>query len=395
MAKYISNRPLGGDASGWSDEAILKRLADLNPPPTNDSFDKIFIPEEIGAWVPHDRLAGIIGELERIRGRAVPATTADVLALRMAAQGRPRLFEYLKKAMPFTASERCSIIRLLDFGAESLVLLGEDTGTGSSIAVKVPFVDFTSLAQLDVQQLLRRRERLAREAETLQALAGTVLPKLVDQWIGHNPLFPSGIPSFVRDQERFLIMEYIPGVRLDVYARSLHQQDRACCALRLAVDFAVAFFDFSAAITTRLGVGMAYTDVKPENVLVDGGTLRVVDASSIAPSGGEGRALPVSELYLDPVDHEMWTRGQLVADPAFIVRSVIRAVHSLVSNTTLFVAEAPPPWPPNALADLAPTLDALVADPEIDLARAAAASYALLQRLECKHGRGGMKGVAH
>ena len=390
MDSKISGGPqIFDDPNRWLDGEALRRLLELNPLDARaEQRDKLIVPQELRK-VPVARLWLILGEFERMRADARAREPVDVLALRLSASGRPGLFDYILKVGAFSVGNAHRAVRLLDFGAESLVFLGEES-SGAPVAIKLPFVDFTNLAHLDLDQLLRRRRRLVHEATMLRALAGTALPAFVAEHTGHNPLFPTGIPPSLRDMEQFLVIEYVKGFRVDGLARSLHQQERACCALRLASQFAATFFDLSEAIAAQIGPEAAYTDIKPENALLQDSEIRIVDASSIVSSSkaAEPHSFSVSELYLNPIDYRQWVAGELVPNPCFIVRSVVRAVHSLVANAPLFVAEASPPWPAGALVDLGPTLDALAADLKIEIRRAADASHALLERSACEHGSG-------
>jgi hypothetical protein len=375
------------DPNRWLDDEILRQLIKLNPVRSGDKqSDRIFVPKEIRGRVPFDRLMLIVNELKKLKVNADARGAANILALRLSASGRPDLFDYIHKAGEFPLGEAYRAIRLHDFGAESLVFFGEDT-SGTPVAIKAPFLDFTNLARLDVDQLLRRRHRLAHEADMLRALNGTAFPSFIAEQVTQNPLFPPRIPPFLRDSEQFLIVEYVEGIRADTLARFLLQQKRECCALRLASEFAMTFFNLSETIAERIGVDAAYTDIKPENVLLQDSGMRIVDASSIVTNiATEPRLFSVSEAYLNPIDHQHWAAGCLVPTPAFIVRSVVRAAHALVATTPLFVAQASPSWPPCALADFGPTMDGMAADSQIDLRSAADISNALLNRLACEHG---------
>lgn len=390
MEAEISNSAqTSTDPNRWLDEEILRRLIELNPIDARAiQFDKIYVPEEIRGKVPLDRLTLILAEFRKLRANAGDHGLVNVLALRLSASGYPDLFDYIVRAGEFSVGNAYRMVRLLDFGAESLVCLGEDI-RGAPVAIKTPFLDFTNLAHLDVDQLLRRRQRLVHEAKMLRALTGTALPSFIAAQVTRNPLFPPRIPPFLRDSEQFLIIEYVNGARVDALARFLLQQKRACCALRLAAEFTATFFNLSEVIAARIGSDAAYTDIKPENALLQDSGMRIVDASSIVTNiKTEPRSFSVSEVYLDPIDHRHWTGGSLVPTPAFIVRSVVRAAHALVDNTPLFVAQASPTWPPNALIDFGPTMDDLAADSKIDLRRATDTSNALLSRLACEHGTG-------
>jgi hypothetical protein len=377
------------DPNRWLDEEILTRLIKLNPVKAEgEESDRIVVPVDISGSVPFGRLMLIVGELKRMRARAGARAPVNVLALRLSASGSPDLFDYILRAGEFPVGDSYCAVRLLDFGAESLVFFGEDKG-GAPVAIKVPFLDFTNLASLDVEQLQRRRRRLAHEAEMLRALDGTAFPAFIAEQVARNPLFPPRIPPFLRDSEQFLIIEYVNGMGVDVLARLLLRQGRECCTLRLAAEFAATFFNLSEAIAAHIGPDAAYTDIKPENALLQDSGMRIVDASSIVTGVATAPGhLAVSEVYLDPIDQEHWSAGNLVPTHAFIVRSVVRAAHALVANTPLFVAQPSPPWPPSALGDFGPTMDGLAADAKIDLRRAADTSNALLNRLGCEHGTG-------
>jgi serine/threonine protein kinase len=388
-AEMSNDTQNAADPNRWLDDEILRRLIKHNPIDARaQQFDKIYVPKEIRGKVSPDRLALILDELRKMRANAGARGSVNLLALRLSASGRPDLFDYILKVGEISVGSAYRAVRLLDFGAESLVFLGEDI-RGAPVAIKVPFLDFTNLARLDVDQLLRRRRRLAHEANMLRTLTGTVLPAFIAEQITQNPLFPPRIPPFLRDSEQFLIIEYVNGARVDALARFLLQQKRGCCALRLAAEFATTFFNLSEIITERIGPDAAYTDIKPENALLQDSGMRIVDASSIVINiTTEPRSFSVSEVYLDPIDHQHWTAENLVPTPAFIVRSVVRAAHALVANTPLFVAQASPSWPPVALDDFGPTMDGMAADSKIDLRRATDTSNALLNRLVCGHGTG-------
>jgi hypothetical protein len=151
----------------------------------------------------------------------------------------------------------------------------------------------------------------------------------------------------------------------------------------------MTFFNLSETITARVGAAAAYTDIKPENALLQDSGMRIVDASSIVTNPTtEPRSFSVSEVYLDPIDHQRWAAGTLNPTSSYIARSVIRAVHALVANTPLFIAQASPSWPPIALVDFGPTMDNIAANSNIDLCRASDTCSALLNRLACKHGTG-------
>ncbi|WP_420941216.1 hypothetical protein [Archangium gephyra] len=334
-------------------------------------------------------LAQILREVERQRwdgerSQEIP----ELLALRMAASGRHALLDHVRRIGSFELGKHYRVLRLFDFGAESLVFLGENRDSGETVIVKVPFVDYTDLAHLDVGQLLRRRHRLVHEAELLRVLESTALPSFVGEYTGCNPMFPAGLPPFLRTQEQFLVMEYIQGTRLDALARELHQQERGCCTMRLAVQFSVVFLRLAAEIGRRLGPMAAYTDIKPENALIQGTDIRIVDAASIAREPAPGVPLAVSELYLEPVDLVHSREGTLVPDTAFTLRSLSRCMRLLVSNAPMFVGQAAPDWPPFAAWTLGPSIDSLLARSRVTSEEAATALQEALEQLQCAHGNG-------
>jgi len=375
------------DPHRWLDAEILRRLIELNPISSESKDrDKIYVPEEISRQISVGRLGLLLTEFERIRSRAGSPEKVDVLNLRLSARGYPGLFDYILKAGAFSVGNSHRAVRLLDFGAESLVFFGENRA-GVPVAIKIPFLDFTNLGHLAVDQLLRRRRRLVHEGNMLRALEGTAFPRFIASHVGHNFFFPSRIPSFLSDSEQFLVIEYVKGLRVDALARLLHKHNRGCCVLHLAVKFAATFFDLSEEIAVRIGPKSVYTDIKPENALVQETEIRIVDASSIIPGDlTEPSSFSVSEAYLDPIDHQKWKIGKLVPQPAYVVRSVVRIVRALVANTTLFVGQPSPAWPSDVPVDPASTLNSLATDLKIDLRRAAEVSHALLERLTCQHG---------
>lgn len=392
-AEMSDNTPATADSSRWLDEEILRRLLEFNQlwaeAEESKQPDRIIVPTDIQGRVSFERLMSIVGELRKARANAQAREPINALALRLSASGSPELFNYIHRAGEFPVGGAYRALRLLDFGAESLVFFGEDKQTGTPVAIKVPFLDFTNLARLDVDQLQRRRRRLAHEAEMLRTLDSTALPAFIAELVSRNPLFPPRVPPFLRDSEQFLIIEYVDGVGVDALARFLLRHERECCALRLAAEFAATFFNLSEVITARIGSHAIYTDIKPENALLQDSGMRIVDASSIVPDATVGLGqIPVSEVYLDPADHEQWSAERLIPTPAFIARSVVRAAHALVANTPLLVAQPSPPWPPSALNDFGPTMDGIVANAKIDLRGATDTSNALLNRLACGHGTG-------
>jgi len=225
----------------------------------------------------------------------------------------------------------------------------------------------------------------------LNILADTVLPALISKQIANNPLFPQRLPRFIRESEQFLIMEYVEGLRADDFARRLLREERSCCTFRLATEFAGTLFELSQAINSRLGPAAAYTDIKPENVIVQASRMRVVDASSIVEDINVARVFSVSEGYLDSIDHQRWMAGKLVPDNAFVLRSVVRAMHALVSNEALFVGKSAPSWPANTLVDFVETFDRLITESRNDIGLARNICRELLSRLECEHGTGAVR----
>lgn len=371
----------------WSDDEILQRIREANPLGKRaTNVDKIIVPDEIYANVPIARLWPIINKFQKIWIKARINSAADGLALRLAARGYPKLFDYIRQTGQFPVGDEHHTVRLLDFGTESLVFLGKDS-EGSSVAIKVAFVDFTDLAHLDLEQLSRRRNRLNHESQMLNVLADTVLPAFISKQVANNPLFPQRMPLFLRESEQFLIMEYVEGIRADEFTRGLLREERSCCTLRLATEFAVTFFELSQTITSRIGPAAAYTDIKPENVIIQASRMRVVDASSIVEDINVARVFSVSEGYLDPIDHQRWMVGKLVPDNEFVLRSVVRVMHALVSNEALFVGKSPS-WPSGTLKDFVATFDGLIADSRNDIRFASDICRGLLSRLQCEHGTG-------
>jgi hypothetical protein len=378
---------MGDDQTKWIDAALLAEIVRLNPHnPGAEPRDKVLIPEHLLRRTTREQLAAVLAEVNRLRPSTGAAEPASVLAVRMGAGGHPGLLDHIQRAGPFMVGGTHRVVHLLDFGAQSLVFLGEDMNR-SPVAIKVPFVDYTDLARLDVDRLQRRRQGLLHEAEMLRTFAGTAFPRFIAEHIGQNPLFPPGLPSFLRDNERFLVLERIEGQRVDTYGRVLHRQGRPCCARRLAAQFGVAFLDLAATIIERLGANAAYTDVKPENALLHKSTVRVVDASSIAYDSPSRGGIAVSELYLDPLDRKRWVRGELLPDAGFTIRCVARCMRVLCSNAPLFVGEQSPPWsgPEDGLGA---TVDGLVAYDTPDLRAAADTLRLALSQLQCVHGRG-------
>ncbi|HEY4641690.1 MAG TPA: hypothetical protein VII75_10125 [Thermoanaerobaculia bacterium] len=367
-------------ARKWLDDELLDELRRINPF-VGEPGERLVLPDALSQEVSPDQLARV---LARLRKQASGASTQPLLALRLSARKRPHLFSYLQRMGRF-AVESYRTIRLLDFGSESLIFLSEDI-SGNLVAIKLPFIDFTDLARIDVQQVRRRRNRLAREAETLARLDRTALPRLIASWQGINPLFPSALPPFLREQERFLALEYLPGARVDACASALRRIGRSCCVTRLAVAFVEAFVDLSLDIQARLGAGVLYTDIKPENGIVQPGGIRIVDASSIVEINAATRNLPISELYLHPVDHREWLAGRLLPSSGFILRTAVRAARSLVDAGTLFVGEDLPSWPQTVRGDVVDIFDSLASIDDSSLEEASAILGDLMERASCDHG---------
>jgi hypothetical protein len=378
------------DPDAWRDDELLRLLIERYPVGSKvEQLDKIVLPEAIKRQIPSARLWRIVNEFQQLRATASATGAVDVLALRLAASGRPVLLNYIRSIGEFPLTSAHRVTHLIDFGAESLVFAGQNNN-GNRVAIKIPFLDFTNLAKLDVEQLLRRRRRLVHEGRMLRAMSDTFFPAFISEYITRNPFFPSRIPPFLRDSEQFLVLEYLNGIRVDAVARILHEQKRECCVLRLTAKFAATFFQLSMEIPKRIELKATYTDIKPENALLQDSELRIVDASSIVfPSmDDEERSFCVSEAYLDPIDHFQWRNGSLALTPALTIRSVVRCAHRLAANMPLLQGQANPPWPMSALSALGPTLDALSSTHDADLGRCADVCQELLHRLTCNHGSG-------
>lgn len=380
---------MADDIKRWLTPEIVAELMTMRPPSDTDAVtDRLYLPEKIFSQIPPSELRRLLKEVSQLRGNTNQQSAPDWLTLRMIASGRQALLEHIRKTGAFDLGEQYRALRLIDFGAESLIFLGESRIAKEKIAIKLPFVDYTDLAHLDVEQLLRRRQRLRHEAELLHKLRGSVLPAFVREYVGPNPMFPIGLPPFLRTEEQFLIMELIHGTRVDLVVRGFHKQERACCTPRLAVQFAIAFLSLAYDIERSMGPKAVYTDIKPENALVQGTIVRIVDAASIARTAVLGARFVTSELYLDPVDLARFRTGTLVPDIFFTLRSLARCMRLLVSNLPMFVGQPAPEWPPHLVQSLGSVIDALLARPSIAFAEAISDFMAVLGKLQCTHGSG-------
>ena len=378
------------DRTKWLDSELLEEIRRLNPCHEGSVLkEKTIIPEHLIRQITKRQLEMVPVELNRLSSRDDITQPAGLLALRMAARGYGKLFDHIKHVGTFSIGEKYKILNLLDFGSQSLLFSGEDFNQ-SSIAIKLPFVDYTNLAYLDVDQLKRRRERLVHEAEILKICRGTAFPEFITEQLGPNPFFPLGFPSFLRDNERFLIVEKIDGIRVDSYARTLHCENRLCCARRLAVQFGIAFLAHAAEIVKRIGPYAIYTDIKPENALIKASTIRIVDASSIMTDHGNESSMAITKLYLDPLDYERQTRGELLPDSAFTIRSVARCMRMLVTNEPLLVGKCSSPWSDDSEGDLGRIVEELLAVESPDLSASVDILRKLLCQLACPHGKGAL-----
>ncbi|MBU0551649.1 hypothetical protein KKF91_02625 [Myxococcota bacterium] len=237
----------------------------------------------------------------------------EALRLRLTAQGLAPLASWIFGRLPEAWGPYLRP-RLLDFGAESLVFEAHDPRRAARVVIKLPFIDYTLGAALDLAALQRRRAALAWEIEVLERL-GAPFPALVDTLTLDNPLLPRSLPPSLR-RERVAVMAHLEGIALAVEARREAQLNAWPDLEALLARFVRASLALAARIEALFGPQALYADLKLENATLCDGEIRFFDASSVVDLASDA-PLKVSPLYLDPVDYGAEVSRPTAAGPFF------------------------------------------------------------------------------
>jgi len=239
--------------------------------------------------------------------------------------------------------ERYRIVRHLARGGMAEVFLGRDELLGRTVAIKVLFPELASDPSFV--------ERFRREARSAAGLNHHNIVSVYD--------FGEDAGSY------YIVMEYVDGVTLRDVIRQRGPMDPAE-AVRIATAVATA-------LAVAHAQGTVHRDVKPANVLIAGGDVKVADfgIARAAADASQGLTQPGMVLgtarYLSPeqarggaVDtrSDLYSLGMvlyemLAGGPPFPGRSPVEVA-------TRQLRETPPP-PSSHNPRVSPALDALVA----------------------------------
>jgi eukaryotic-like serine/threonine-protein kinase len=233
----------------------------------------------------------------------------------------------------FTGSERYELVKPIGRGGFGVVFEAIDHAQGGRVALKV----------------LRpnRTDQLYRFKREFRSLAELIHPNLVRLY-----------ELVARDQDVFFTMERIEGVGFLEYVRS--SPERARAAMR----------QLAAGLNALHRSGVLHRDVKPSNVMVDGGGRLVLLDFGLAvelAAKGETAELVGTPLYMSP---EQCAQQPLTAASDWYAAGVM--LYEALTGTPPFAGTVmemiarkqgePPPPPSSLVASLPRDLDELCAD---------------------------------
>ena len=153
----------------------------------------------------------------------------------------------------------------------------ERAGSGSAGEVfKAVLRSDGSFVALKIARDDEARDALAREAEHARPSPSPRQPELVDVgWLALAKEFATIVPAGAPGSRAFIALRWRDGVPVATHAKR-SVEERMHLALAVAHDVAEALEDLH-------GIGLAHGDVKPENLLVDGGEVSLIDLGLAAP----------------------------------------------------------------------------------------------------------------
>lgn len=198
--------------------------------------------------------------------------------------------------------------------------------------LKMPHLPYDRAAHFGTWEINRIREKLVFEADMLKKFPDTLLPRLLELAVGPNPLLSDRSPK-VANNEKFLVMEFIPGQPLDseIQAR-LRGPDRTKIQYWLG-QWVRQILEFLSKLKSQ-NLCYFYTDFKPSNVRISPDSkVHLLDGGSIT-SAGLARGVPITEGYCksDLLRMEM-TNENL---EAISINALGRTLYSSLLNKVLY-----------------------------------------------------------
>jgi len=214
------------------------------------------------------------------------------------------LYETLQKLKGIVLNDQYCLRELYSVGGQNIYWLVDDLSNPElNLLACMVFLPYHRPAYISNEEIIKTRHRSEREAKILNQLGGNCTPKFHELIYEHNP-----IHSIERDvgKEPFVIMEYIKGTTVDVWAKSLHligiqkQRDEALVLFALSiVETAANFF------LELFNLGFLYADFNPRNLMKSASLndcpIRILDVGSIIPSTfSPNISVPYTEAYIPP-----------------------------------------------------------------------------------------------
>ncbi|HQR06331.1 MAG TPA: protein kinase [Gemmatales bacterium] len=184
-----------------------------------------------------------------------------------------------------------------------------------------PYVQDVALKVADLR-LHSGKERFEAERQVLADLHHPGIARLLDGGV-------------LPDDRPYLVMEYVPGVHIDVYAEKHHLKVKERAALWLQVCEAVAAAHVE---------GVIHRDLKPSNILVTGEGRAVVVDFGLARRWEQESGLTKTATVLGTPEYmapEQATGGNSKTTPAADIYSLGAVFYALLTGRPPFKAESP------------------------------------------------------
>jgi hypothetical protein len=221
------------------------------------------------------------------------------LRLRLEAAGRGELFETLSAAADALLAGRYRIDRLAAVGRQGYLFTATDLERRTRVAVKQPAFDYDRPIALTRDVVAQGRAAVAREHAVLAACTPCAFPEPVALIEAAHAVPRARSCAALGSLETYLVEELIDGETLTLTALRRWPHEDAPTREHHAAAVATAFLGLW---RRARDAAWHYSDVSADNILVERATgrVRVVDAGSCVPAGGEVRLGGYSPAFMTP-----------------------------------------------------------------------------------------------